>query len=112
MVLSEMIASFLRVKALPTSLFLYAVAVLTTMAGMEIFGWLSVLLGLVVTWQSKSANFPRRPILMAGDYSLLALLVIIVCAHHHPDEILDFLINGLDPLPTEVEVACLFLPVV
>jgi len=78
MVLSEMIASFLRVKALPTSLFLYAVAVLTTMAGMEIFGWLSVLLGLVVTWQSKSANFPRRPILMAGDYSLLALLVIIV----------------------------------
>lgn len=78
MVLSEMIASFFRVKALPTSLFLYAVAVLTTMAGMEMFGWLSVLIALVVTFQARSSNFPRRPVLMAGDYSLLALLVVIV----------------------------------
>ncbi len=78
MVLSEMIASFIRVKALPTSLFLYGIAVLTTMAGMEIFGWLSFLLGLFSAWQMRSAAFPSRPLLRAGDYSLLALLVVIV----------------------------------
>lgn len=80
MVLSEMIASFLRAKALPTALTLYAVAVLTTMAGMEIFGWLSFLIGLSVVWQMRSPSFPARPLFMAGDISLLALLLMIIAS--------------------------------
>jgi len=39
-------------------------------------------------------------------------LVIIISAHHHPDEILDFLVNRLNTLSAQVEIPSLFLAVV
>lgn len=65
-------------KVLKTLLFLYALAVLTTMAGMEMFGWLTfvAVIGFAV-YRRKSPWF-RSPILELGDKCLLALMVIII----------------------------------
>lgn len=67
------------------SLFLYSLAVLTTMAGMEIFGWLSF--ALVLAWLVTEARSKRdattvawlpRPVLEKSDWTLLALMVVII----------------------------------
>lgn len=73
-------AIFLRSKALPLSLFLYSIAVLTTMAGMEIFGWLTFLLITLValTDREKDKWILRRPLLERGDWALLSLMVVII----------------------------------
>lgn len=65
-------------RVLKTLLFLYGLAVLTTMAGMEMFGWLSfaVVIGFSI-YRRKDPWF-KSPILELGDKCLLALLVIII----------------------------------
>lgn len=65
-------------KALPYTLFLYAVSVLTTMAGMEIFGWLNALLIGLLIWSDEGPRWPRRPFLEKSDWALLALMSAIV----------------------------------
>lgn len=61
-------------------LFLYALAVLTTMAGMEMFGWLSfvVILGFAIA--NRKSPWFKSPVLELGDKCLLALLVIIIAS--------------------------------
>lgn len=71
-------------KFAASSLSLYALAVLSTMAGMEIFGWLSfaLVLSLAVYHRravtASDAVWPRRPLLEKSDWALLTLFVVIV----------------------------------
>jgi O-antigen ligase len=67
-------------SVLKTLLFLYALAVLTTMAGMEMFGWLSfvVILGFAIA--NRKNPWFKSPVLELGDKCLLALLVIIIAS--------------------------------
>lgn len=63
-------------RTLPYTLALYAVAVLTTMAGMEIFGWLSFVLTLVLF--SVDRSWIKRPILEKSDWAFIGLMVVII----------------------------------
>ena len=63
-------------RALPYTLALYAVAVLTTMAGMEIFGWLSFALTLVILIGDRT--WIRRPVLEKSDWAFLGLMLVII----------------------------------
>ncbi|MBL7689700.1 MAG: hypothetical protein JNJ49_16810, partial [Bdellovibrionaceae bacterium] len=63
-------------RTLPYTLALYAVAVLTTMAGMEIFGWLSFALTLVILIGDRS--WIKRPILEKSDWAFIGLMVVII----------------------------------
>jgi len=47
-------------KALSISFFLYLVSLLTSMAGMEIFGWLTFTLAMAVTWKERKSNNEER----------------------------------------------------
>ncbi len=68
------------VQLLPYALFMYALATLTSMAGMEIFGWLSiamilsVLLMLVRRPVNERPPFPFLPII---DGVLIAMIVVV-----------------------------------
>ncbi len=70
----------LRNRALPVSLFLYSIAILTTMAGMEILGWLTFLMILLVALfdRKKDIWIRRRPLLEKGDWALLTLMTVII----------------------------------
>ena len=63
-------------RALPYALALYTVAVLTTMAGMEIFAWLSFVLTLVVLIGDR--RWIKRPILEKSDWAFIVLMVVII----------------------------------
>lgn len=67
--------SFVK-RTLPYTLALYAVAVLTTMAGMEIFGWLSFALSVVILISDRS--WIKRPILEKSDWAFVGLMVVII----------------------------------
>ncbi|CAN5542946.1 hypothetical protein BH10BDE1_BH10BDE1_36030 [soil metagenome] len=72
--------NLIRTKLLPASLFLYSIAILTTMAGMEIFGWLTFLLISIVAIfdRKKGVWILRRPLLETGDWALLSLMTVII----------------------------------
>lgn len=78
MVLSEVIQKFISTRVLKSVLFLYSLAVLTTMAGMEMFGWLSFLIILFVAIQERKSNWLKMPYVELGDKALLALMATIV----------------------------------
>lgn len=61
-------------------LFLYALAVLTTMAGMEMFGWLSFVVVLGFAIAKRKNPWFKSPVLEIGDKCLLALLVVIIAS--------------------------------
>jgi O-antigen ligase len=66
--------------ALTVTLSLYAIGTLTTMAGMEIFGWLSatIVLGSLLFMRKKLEL--RTPILTNIDYALFALCAVIIAS--------------------------------
>lgn len=76
------IQGFLKSRALPVSLFLYSIAVLTTMAGMEIFGWLTFLLIAIVSAidRNNASSIVKRPLLENGDWALFALMAVIIAS--------------------------------
>jgi O-antigen ligase len=59
---------------LAVSFALYTLSILSSMAGMEIFGWLSAILVLALV-ATKQLRFPP---LLGGDWALLALLAVVV----------------------------------
>ena len=61
--------------ALRVLLSLYGVSVLVSMAGMEIFGWASAVLGTYLAWKNKKLFAPQFKNL---DYALLALLGVVI----------------------------------
>ena len=66
-------------RAVAISFFLYAVSTLTTMAGMEIFGWLTFVLVMTLTWIERSQ--PGRGFFRLGpDWALLGFFVAAVLA--------------------------------
>lgn len=66
--------------ALPYSLFLYCVAILTSMAGMEIFGWLTAVLSLILlVHRMRTGLFePRGFRILPSDWALLAFFLVVV----------------------------------
>lgn len=74
-----MISRYLR-TALTCTLTLYTIGTLTTMAGMEIFGWLSAVLSLIgVVFFRKELNL-RTPILEKVDWVFISLALIIIAS--------------------------------
>lgn len=65
-------------KVLRVSLALYAIAVLTTMAGMEIFGWLTALIVVGLLVVERRNWIDRVPILTWGEKILLMLFWAII----------------------------------
>lgn len=68
-------ARFLK-SAMPTLVFLYALATLTTMAGMEIFGWLLFAVTLCF-FAIDRKSWRDQPLLETADKVLLALFAVI-----------------------------------
>lgn len=68
-------AKFLK-SAMPTLVFLYALATLTTMAGMEIFGWLLFAVTLCLFAVDRK-SWGDQPLLETADKVLLALFAVI-----------------------------------
>src|SRR5690242_4745967 len=64
---------FILKRILPLSLALYTVAILSSMAGMEIFGWLSATLVLVLLMGGRI----RWPEMLPGDWALVGLLGVV-----------------------------------
>jgi hypothetical protein len=64
------------------SLFLYAIAILTSMAGMEIFGWLSAIFVLLLMhlrfWHPDVVKPPGVRFLLPVDFILIALYAVII----------------------------------
>jgi putative inorganic carbon (HCO3(-)) transporter len=60
------------------TLSLYTVSTLTTMAGMEIFGWTSAALVLVLLTFFRGTLQLKRPVLTILDYWLLPLCLVII----------------------------------
>lgn len=67
-------------KILTWTLALYTIAVLTTMAGMEIFGWLSATISLIAVLFFRDELGLRKPLLEKIDYVLFGLCAIIIAS--------------------------------
>lgn len=66
-------------KALGVSFFLYLASLLTSMAGMEIFGWLTFVLAFAVCFQERSRTSEKPAFFRLGsDWALLALLIVVL----------------------------------
>jgi O-antigen ligase len=65
-------------KILPWTLGLYSIAVLSTMAGMEIFGWTSAAIVLGLLAYFKFENRPFENVWFKADWALVVLFVIVV----------------------------------
>jgi O-antigen ligase len=66
-------------QAISVTFFLYAVSTLTTMAGMEIFGWLTFALVMALTWIERRE--PGRGFFKLGpDWALLGFFVAAILA--------------------------------
>ncbi len=68
------------VQLLPIALFLYALATLTSMAGMEIFGWLSItmILSVVIMQCRRPVNErPPFPFIPLIDGVLVAMILVV-----------------------------------
>ncbi len=63
-------------KAILVSLALYSIATLTSMAGMELFGWLSALFALLVILKQCGEKSYLEEIRLGPDKALLLLLVV------------------------------------
>lgn len=92
-------------KALGVSFFLYLVALLTSMAGMEMFGWLTFVLAMAVSVQERLKGGPERQpetrpafFALGADWFVLALVVIVVLGYlfnSAPDTDFVFMIGSM-----------------
>lgn len=72
--------SKLAIEALPFALFLYAISLFTSMAGMEIFGLVSAALVLFVLWSNLLRPVEQRPpfpTLSILDGALIGLFIVV-----------------------------------
>lgn len=72
-------------RALSVSFFLYLVSLLTSMAGMEIFGWLTFTLAMAVTWKERKsvevAEEGKAFFGLGADWIYLALVIIVILGY-------------------------------
>jgi O-antigen ligase len=80
-----------RLRAtIPVLLFAYALSTLTTMAGMEVFGWVLFIITMTLSFADRENRWLNRPVLLGSDKVLLLLfLSIVLSAIFSPDPDID-----------------------
>ncbi len=71
------VIAMIKSKVLPVTLLLYGIALLSSMAGMEILGWLTAALVLVVLVVERAKGIKSETVWFKFDWSLVALFVVV-----------------------------------